>query len=77
MELAREKVENNDFVFVGFFKTPDEKIGKLELFHSFSSNFVNMNNFEVKVVDIDSLYPAPAETKLTDCIRTGKHRFRL
>ena len=41
----------------------------LELYYNFFTRFCDVNKIEELEMDTDSLYPAPAEKELEDCIR--------
>ena len=69
VELAKAQIEHKAPIIIGFFILHYPKLRLLELNYNFFTKFCDMNKFEVLVMDTDSLYPAPAEKELDDCIR--------
>ena len=69
VELAKAQIEHKEPILVGFFILQYAKLRSLELYYSFFTRFCDINKFEELEMDTDSLYLAPAEKELEDCIR--------
>ena len=69
IELAEAQIEPKEPIIVGFFILQYAKLRKLELYYDFFIRFCNVDKFEELAMDSDSLYLAPAEKELKDCIR--------
>ena len=68
VELAKAEIEHREPIIVGFFKLRYAKLRILELYYNFFERFCDVNNFEELEMDTDSLYLAPSEKELYDCI---------
>ena len=71
VELASKDWSQNPII-VGFFILLYAKLRMLELYYNFFSRFCDVSKFEKLELDTDSLYLAPAEKELEDCIRPEK-----
>ena len=69
VELAKAEIEHRKPIIVGFFILQYAKIRMLELYYNFFEEFCDVNKFEDLEMDTDSLYLAPSEKELYDCIR--------
>ena len=69
IELAKAKTEHKEPIIVGFLILQYAKLQLLELYYNSFSKFCDLNKFEELEMDTDSIYLAPAEKELEDCIR--------
>ena len=67
--LAKAEIELREPIIVGFFIPQYAKLRMLELYYNFFERFCEVNKFEELELDTDSLYLAPSEKELYDCIR--------
>ena len=72
VELLKSTIEHRESIIVGFFILQYAKLRMLELYYNFFDKFCDVNKFEELEMDTDSLYLAPAEENLYDCIRPDK-----
>ena len=69
VEPAKAQIERKKPIVVGFFILQYAKLQVLELYYKFFTRFCDVNKFEGLEMDTDSLYLAPAEKELEDCVR--------
>ena len=69
VELAKARIEHKEPINVGIFILQYAKLRTLELYYNYFTRFCDVNKFEELEMDTDSLYLAPAEKDLDDCIR--------
>ena len=68
VELAKAQIEHKEPIIVGLFILQYAKLRMLELYYKFFIRFFNVNKCDELELDTDSLYLAPAEVELQDCI---------
>ena len=69
VELAKAQIEHKDPIIVGFFILQYAKLRTLQQYYIFFTSFRDVNNLEELEMDTYSLYFAPAEKELEDCMR--------
>ena len=69
IELAKAQIWHKEPTIVGFFILQYANLRMLELYYNFFTRFCDVHKFEELEMDTDSLYLAPAEKELEDCIR--------
>ena len=69
VEKAKTEIEHRKPILVGFFILQYAQIAMLELYYNFSERFFEVNKFEVLEKDTDTLFLAPSEKTLYDCVR--------
>ena len=69
VELAKTQMEHKEPIIVEFFTLQYAKLRLLQLYYNFFSKFWDVTKFEVLEMDTDSLYLAPAEKELEDCMK--------
>ena len=67
--VAKAVIEHKEPITVGLFNLQFAKLRMLELYYNFFTRFCDVNKFKELKMDTDSLYVAPAQKKLEDCIR--------
>ena len=75
LELLKSTIEHREPIIVGFFILQYEKLRMLELYYNFFDKFFDVNRYEVLDMDTYSIYLAPAEENLKDCIQPEKEVF--
>ena len=69
IELAKAQIEHKEPIIVGFFILQYAKLRMFELYYNFFARFCDVNKFEEREMDTDSMYLALAEKELEVCIR--------
>ena len=69
IELAKAEIEHREPIIVGFFILQYAKLRVLELYYNFFERFCDVSKSEELEMDSNSLYLAPSEKELYDCIR--------
>ena len=69
VQKAKAEIERREPIIVGFFILQYAKLRMLEPYYNFFERFCDVNKFEELEMDTDSLYLAPSEKELYDCIR--------
>ena len=77
IELLTSTIEHKEPIIVGFFILQYAKLRMLELYYNFFDKVCDVNKFEEKEMDTDSLYLALAEENLYDCIRPEIHSEQI
>ena len=69
VELAKAPIEDKEPIIVGFLTFQCAKLRTWELYYKIFTRFCDVNKFEDLEMVTGTLYLAPAEKELEDCIR--------
>ena len=72
VELLKSTIKLREPIIVGFFIIQYAKLRMSKLYYNFFNKFCDVSIFEELEMDTDSLYLAPAEEILYECIQPEK-----
>ena len=71
VQLAKAKIEHKEPIIVGFHNVQNAQVRNLELFFKIFTKFCVVIKLQELEMDKYSLYIAPAERELEDCVQLG------